>query len=208
MEVGGSIENMETACWMAAIMIPGDSIPWCLKGFWWSNLALEESADISWFLLVDRSLPRTIIVDSTGHRFTNEAAPYLDVVKAQLRRHREGYGAIPAFLIADQRYHLRYPMGPVMPGLPTRKYERSGLVMKAPTLDELAEKCTIDPPGLLREDKSPIDELYATGNCSASATSDTYPGAGGTIGPAMAFASLAARHAVCGDGWVRDTRTP
>ena len=154
-------------------------------------------------------------------------------------------------------------MGPVMPRLPTRKYERSGLVMKAQTLDELAKQCEIDPPGLLnevaqynrnarrgedpdfrrgeapidqppsyairvypgdvgtngglrtdanarvlREHNSPIDGLYATGNCSASVMSDTYPGAGGTIGPAMAFASLAARHAVCGDGWVRDTRTP
>ncbi|MBB3048247.1 3-oxosteroid 1-dehydrogenase [Litorivivens lipolytica] len=42
---------------------------------------------------------------------------------------------------------------------------------------------------------SPIPGLYATGNCSGAVMGDSYPGAGSTIGPAMTFAYLAARHA-------------
>jgi 3-oxosteroid 1-dehydrogenase len=46
---------------------------------------------------------------------------------------------------------------------------------------------------VLREDGSEIAGLYAIGNCSASVMGPTYPGAGGTIGPAMTFAFIAAR---------------
>jgi 3-oxosteroid 1-dehydrogenase len=42
-------------------------------------------------------------------------------------------------------------------------------------------------------DGSPISGLYATGNCTA-AVMPTYPGAGATLGPAMVFAYLAAKH--------------
>jgi 3-oxosteroid 1-dehydrogenase len=46
----------------------------------------------------------------------------------------------------------------------------------------------------LRDDDSVIDGLYAAGNVSAPVMGHTYPGPGGTIGPAMVFGYLAALH--------------
>jgi 3-oxosteroid 1-dehydrogenase len=48
---------------------------------------------------------------------------------------------------------------------------------------------------VLREDGSPVEGLYATGNTSASVMGDTYPGPGSTLGPAMTFGYIAAMHA-------------
>lgn len=48
---------------------------------------------------------------------------------------------------------------------------------------------------VLRADGHPIDGLYAAGNCTASVMGHVYPGAGATIGPAMVFGFVAARHA-------------
>ena len=48
---------------------------------------------------------------------------------------------------------------------------------------------------VLREDGSVIDGLYAAGNTSAPVMGHTYAGPGATIGPAITFGYLAARHA-------------
>lgn len=52
---------------------------------------------------------------------------------------------------------------------------------------------------VLGEDRAPIRGLYAAGNTTATVMGRTYPGPGGTIGPAMVFAHLAARRMAGGD---------
>ncbi|WP_300444756.1 FAD-binding protein [Zoogloea sp.] len=47
---------------------------------------------------------------------------------------------------------------------------------------------------VIRADGSPIPGLYAIGNTSASVMGTSYPGAGGTLGPAMTFGYIAAHH--------------
>jgi len=47
---------------------------------------------------------------------------------------------------------------------------------------------------VLRTNGVPIEGLYATGNVAGAMTYDSYPGAGATLGPAMAFGMLAAEH--------------
>lgn len=57
---------------------------------------------------------------------------------------------------------------------------------------------------VLRENGTVIPGLYATGNTSASVMGRSYAGAGATIGPAMTFGFIAARHAHS----TLSTRTP
>lgn len=59
---------------------------------------------------------------------------------------------------------------------------------------------------VLREDGSSIVGLYACGNDMNSIMNGIYPGPGITLGPAMTFGYIAARHAA--DGFVTDGGTP
>ena len=47
---------------------------------------------------------------------------------------------------------------------------------------------------VLRDDDTVIGGLYAVGNTSAAVMGRSYAGAGATIGPAMTFGYVAARH--------------
>jgi 3-oxosteroid 1-dehydrogenase len=103
----------------------------------------------AYFCLAERSLPGCILVNAAGERFVNEAAPYVDAVRAMYDNHTAAVPHIPAWLIADQRYRDRYLFagrGPRQP-LPRRWYE-SGVAHRAATLPELAGRTGLPAGGL------------------------------------------------------------
>jgi 3-oxosteroid 1-dehydrogenase len=239
---------------------------------WWTPAMREPNGD-NWALIVGKAMPGSIFVNSAGRRFTNEAAPYEDVVKGQLRSNEE-LPSIPCYMVFDATYRHKYPIGMLAPSrvqpdeqIP-EEYRNCNYLMRGDTLDELAAKLSIDAdhlnttieafnrdarqgidslfgrgnsasdryysdvnnqpnPSLAPIERGPfygvaiypgdlgtkgglkcnefgqvlntsgqaISGLYATGNCSGAVMGDSYPGAGATIGSAMTFGYIAARHA-------------
>lgn len=239
-----------------------------MEDSWWGPTV--PLVDAPWFALSERNSPGSIIVNLSGKRFMNESMPYVEACHHMYGgKYGQGEGPgenVPAWLIFDQQYRDRYIFAGLQPGqrIP-KKWLESGVVVKAETLAELAEKTglsaealtatvdrfngfarsgvdedfhrgdsaydryygdpTIKPnpnlgeikhgpfyaakmvPGdlgtkggirtdndgrALRDDDSVIDGLYAAGNVSSPVMGHTYPGPGGTIGPAMTFGYLAA----------------
>jgi 3-oxosteroid 1-dehydrogenase len=245
---------------------------------WWTPVSLVPKSPFSWVLVVEKSLPHGLFVNQDGRRFTNEAAPYIDVVNGMYDDvAKTGVKDPRWFHIFDATYRKSSVAGPIAPGkvmpdkqLP-RRYRDGNYLHKADTIDELCEKlklpaeavkstikrfneyavkgedpdfnrgwsaqdryygdpavkpnCSLGPietapfyavqiyPGdlgtkgglitdsharVLKEDGEPIPGLYAAGNSTASVMGRTYPGAGGTIGPALTFGFLAAEDAAEG----------
>ncbi len=127
-EVDAGLDFMEESWGMSTSPVPGLEIPY--------------------MVLVERSLAGSIVVNSAGKRFCNEAGPYIEVVNAQRNNHSEEQSAIPAYLIVDSRYSKKYPLGPIMPGASPKKYIESGYVKSDVSIKGLAEQFGIDPEGL------------------------------------------------------------
>jgi 3-oxosteroid 1-dehydrogenase len=97
---------------------------------------------------LDRGKPGAIAIDANGKRFVNEANSYHDVVQAMYRNTRPG--AVPrAHLVCDADFIKRYGLGIIRPhDLTLRSYVRAGYVMKAASLQELAQKIGVDAGAL------------------------------------------------------------
>ena len=241
-----------------------------MEDAWWGPTVPLEGAP--WFALSERNSPGSIIVNMSGQRFMNESMPYVEACHQMYGGqygHGDGPGEnIPAWLLFDQQYRNRFIFAGLQPGqrIPT-KWLDSGVIVKASTLEELAQKTNLPVEGLhatierfngfarsgvdedfhrgesaydryygdptnkpnpnlgeishppyyaakmvpgdlgtkggirtdvhgraLRDDDSVIEGLYAAGNVSSPVMGHTYPGPGGTIGPAMTFGYLAALH--------------
>jgi len=113
---------------------------------WWGP-CFTDSKGVSQFMIWERSFPYSMIVDSSGKRFMNESASYVDCGHWQYERNKQ-VPTIPAFLIFDQHHHKYYPFGVGLPGAEPKEYFESGMLTKADTIAELATKCGIDPKGL------------------------------------------------------------
>lgn len=98
--------------------------------------------------LVDRYKPGVIAVNRRGKRFTNEANSYHDVGVA-LIADAEAEPETAAWLICDHPTIRKYGLGFAKPApVPLSGYVRSGYLLTARTLRDLAEKAGIDPDGL------------------------------------------------------------
>ncbi|WP_129658814.1 FAD-dependent oxidoreductase [Rothia uropygialis] len=98
--------------------------------------------------IMDRAKPGSIGVLRNGKRFVNEANGYYDYVDAMFKTVPEGE-AVQSWQIADSRFVRKYPLGMAKPRpIPLTPYLRSGYLIRAKTLEELAQKCGIDPVNL------------------------------------------------------------
>ncbi|MFG3596621.1 FAD-dependent oxidoreductase [Bradyrhizobium sp. RDI18] len=93
--------------------------------------------------VLDRAKPGTLVVDSNGRRFVNEAISYHQFALEMLAK---GKSAIPAFLIADAVSVRKYGLGMVRPGAwGARTAVADGYLTAADTIEHLALRLSIDP---------------------------------------------------------------
>jgi succinate dehydrogenase/fumarate reductase flavoprotein subunit len=98
--------------------------------------------------LVDRYKPGVIAVNRRGKRFTNESNSYHDTGAAMIVD-AEGEAETAAWLICDHATIRKYGLGFAKPApVPIGLYVRNGYLMRAATLRELGEVCSIDATAL------------------------------------------------------------
>jgi 3-oxosteroid 1-dehydrogenase len=117
-----------------------------LDDAWWGPaIPLPEEP---YFCLAERTLPGSILVNSAGQRFVNEAAPYSDVVHVMYEKNVITPD-IPAWMIIDQNYRNRYLFRDLAPLLPfPDDWYAAGAVFKDWSIAGLAAKIGV-PAGAL-----------------------------------------------------------
>ncbi len=136
---------------------------------WWGGSYIMDGKVM--FSVNDRSFPGTILVDHSGERYVNESTSYVDFGRAILDREAKVGGAIPSWLIISKQHRRKYMFGMMMPGLTPKKYIKDGTIVKADTIEELANKCNINEENLVKTvkrfnsfAKQGLDDDFKRGN--------------------------------------------
>jgi 3-oxosteroid 1-dehydrogenase len=127
-EVGADLEYMEDA--------------------WWGATVKPVEGGMSSFIVGERSMPYSIIVDRDGRRFANESESYVDLGHHMLEH--DG-AAGPYWLILDGRYTRRYFLTFAVDPNANRKMVAEGIKVRAQTLEALAEMIGVDRAVFLAE---------------------------------------------------------
>ena len=127
MSVGAGLGNMTSAWWVPTLS--ANSACW------------PDGEPRSVPVLIERTLPHSIMVNTAGKRFCNEANNYASLAGAfhAFDPATYGYSNLPCFLIFDHQYRLRYPVATLMPGDPLPEW-----IASADTLAGLAAKIGVD----------------------------------------------------------------
>jgi succinate dehydrogenase/fumarate reductase flavoprotein subunit len=122
-----------------------------MKNAWWMPVSLLENkaGQVQQYPhVIDRAKPGTIVINTKGKRFVNEAVSYLDFVKEMYKDNAENK-AIPSFMIGDSDVINKYGLGFAVPMISSKKeLIKIGYLFKGNTITELADKLGIDAKGL------------------------------------------------------------
>lgn len=128
---GADLANMGEAWWVPIVQIPGDTI---------------DGKQRSRSVRLERTRPRSIIVNRAGKRFVNEACDYNSMAGAfHYLDPRDGYVNDPAWIVFDSLHLKRYGFLGVAPGEPVPDW-----FCASADLAELAAKTGIACDGLTR----------------------------------------------------------
>jgi succinate dehydrogenase/fumarate reductase flavoprotein subunit len=128
---GAKLGNMTQAWWAPTLVVP--DTPW------------EDGSPRALPVLIERTVPHSIMVNRKAERFCNEAANYSALAGAfhAFDPQTYDYPNLPAWLVFDQDYVDRYPIGPRLPGQPVPDW-----VERAETLEVLANNLGLEPSAL------------------------------------------------------------
>ncbi|MGC2655459.1 MAG: FAD-dependent oxidoreductase [Mycobacterium sp.] len=128
---GADLANMGEAWWVPIVQIPGDTI---------------EGHQRSRSVRLERTRPRSIIVNRAGRRFVNEACDYNSMAGAfHYLDPRNGYVNDPAWIVFDSLHLKHYGFLGVEPDEPVPHW-----FCESADLGELGEKTGIDAVGLAK----------------------------------------------------------
>lgn len=131
MALGADLANMGEAWWVPIVQIPGDTI---------------DGKPRSRSVRLERTRPRSIIVNRAGRRFVNEAGEYNSMAGAfHYLDPRGGYVNDRAWIVFDSIHLQRYGFLGVEPGAPVPEW-----FCESADLAELGAKTGIDAAGLER----------------------------------------------------------
>lgn len=153
MSVGAGLGNMTSAWWVPTLSVEGANWP--------------DGEQRAVPVLIERTLPHSIMVNKAGERFCNEANNYASLAGAfhAFDPATYSHSNLPCFLIFDHQYRQRYPVASLMPGDPLPEW-----VASADTLGGLAATIGVDGDQLAR--------TVATFNGNAASASDPQFGRG------------------------------
>jgi len=134
---------------------------------WWGPTTVVPGEDRARILVIEKSLPGSMLVDKRGHRFVNEALPYVDVVNVMYEHDTPEAPSVPAYLIFDAEFRKKYPCGPFLqasqqPDWALPKRLKQEYLKKAGTLEALAALLDIDAEGL-KASASKMSQYARTG---------------------------------------------
>jgi 3-oxosteroid 1-dehydrogenase len=175
MKLGARLGNMREAWWVPVAALPKPDG--------------QEHQPVL-LVLRERTLPRSLIVNSAGRRFANEAANYNALGGAfhEFDPSTFGYRNLPCWLVFDQGFVERYGGFGAGPGGPLPEW-----VLQAPDLPSLAERIGV-PEDALAATVARFNELVASGHDDDFRRGDSaydgycgdrsqYPGVAATLGP-------------------------